>query len=72
MNEEKKQWGGRRAGAGRPKGTTKGYSIQRKQHQVRAFEDEWDIIKRFSKLVKTSKKEECLKAVEALEENRKI
>lgn len=28
-------WGGKRAGAGRPKGTTKDTSVQRKQHAVR-------------------------------------
>lgn len=63
-------WGGKRPNqTGRPKGTTKGYSNQRPQHQVRAFDDEWNIIKRFTTLVKTSKKEECLKALEALEGN---
>ena len=40
-------WGGRRPGAGRPKGTTKPVHIQRKQRQVRAFDDEWEVIKDF-------------------------
>lgn len=45
-------WGGKRAGAGRPKGTTKGYSVQRTPHQIRAFDDEWTIIKEFVAIVK--------------------
>lgn len=45
-------WGGKRKGAGRPKGTTKDVSVQRKQHQVRAFDDEWEMIKEFANIVK--------------------
>ncbi len=45
-------WGGKRQGAGRPKGTTKDVSVQRKQHQVRAFDDEWEMIKAFATIVK--------------------
>lgn len=45
-------WGGKRAGAGRPKGTTKDTSVQRKQHAVRAFDDEWELIKEFASIVK--------------------
>lgn len=37
---------------GRPKGSVKGYSIARPQHQVRAYEDEWQIIKEFAHIVK--------------------
>ena len=33
--------GGKRPGAGRPKGTTKVVHNVRPQHQLRAFEDEW-------------------------------
>ena len=44
--------GGKRQGAGRPKGTTKDVSVQRKQHQVRAFDDEWEMIKAFATIVK--------------------
>ncbi len=54
MTEEKQTWGGKRAGAGRPKGTTKDISVQRKQHQVRAFDDEWTLIKEFADIVKTN------------------
>lgn len=45
-------WGGKRPGAGRPQGSTKGISVQRKQHQVRAFDDEWAMIKEFASIVK--------------------
>lgn len=38
--------------AGRPKGSTKGYSIARPQHQVRAYNDEWEVIKEFAKVAK--------------------
>ena len=44
--------GGRRPGAGRPRGTTKDVHIQRKQRQVRAFDDEWEVIKDFMKAVR--------------------
>ena len=45
-------WGGKRPGAGRPKGSIKEISVQRKQHQVRAFDDEWAMIKEFATIVK--------------------
>lgn len=54
MTEEKQTWGDKRAGAGRPKGTTKDISIQRKQHKIRAFDDEWALIKEFADIVKTN------------------
>lgn len=44
-------WGGVRPGAGRPKGTTKPEGV-RQQHQVRAYDDEWAIIKEFASIVK--------------------
>lgn len=54
MEEEirKNGRGGKRSGAGRPKGTRKGYSIARPQHQVRAHDDEWELIKAFANIVK--------------------
>ena len=53
MAEEKiSGWGGRRAGAGRPKGSVKGSSDVRKQRQVRAFDDEWELIKEYAAIVK--------------------
>ena len=49
MSEEKNQnWGGKRAGAGRK--VREGEP--RKQHQVRATEAEWAMIKEFTKIVK--------------------
>lgn len=41
MEDVKNTWGGKRTGAGRPVGTTKEVSVQRPQHQLRAFPDEW-------------------------------
>lgn len=58
MNK-KNGWGGKRAGAGRPKGSTKDSSVQRKPHQIRAFDDEWEIIRAFSQLVKYGHKDAC-------------
>ena len=43
--------GGVRAGAGRPKGTTKPEGV-RKQRQLRAYDEEWEIIKEFSRILK--------------------
>ena len=49
MTEERR--GGAREGAGRPKGTTKPEGV-RKQRQLRAYDDEWEIIKEFSRILK--------------------
>lgn len=54
MDEEKTKnaWGGKRPNqTGRPKGTTKAEGV-RKQRQVRAYDDEWELIKEFSAIVK--------------------
>lgn len=41
----------------------------RQQHQVRAYDDEWELIKRFSRVVKyMGKLEQCAKALEILEQ----
>lgn len=63
-------WGGKREGAGRKTGWRKGYSEQRKQRQTRAHDDEWELIKRFERLVKHGDKEACLKALEELEKEK--
>lgn len=47
MTEENK-WGGTREGAGRKKSEN-----PRGQHQIRATNDEWEVIKEFAKLTKT-------------------
>lgn len=44
--------GGARPGAGRPKGSTKEVSNARPQHQLRAFADEWEMIREFAQIVK--------------------
>ena len=67
MEEFKSGRGGKREGAGRPKGWRKGYSEQRKQRQTRAHDDEWELIKRFERLVKHGNREACIKALEELE-----
>ncbi len=51
--------GGKREGAGRKIGWRKGFSSIRPQHQIRAFPDEWEYIKRFAKIVKHGDKEAC-------------
>lgn len=55
--------GGARPGAGRP--LTAG--VLRKQRQTRATDEEWELFKRFDKLVKHGNKEACVKALEQLE-----
>ncbi len=44
--------GGVREGAGRKVGWRKGYSEARQGHQLRLHEDEWQVVKAFSTLVK--------------------
>lgn len=70
MEETKNTWGGKRTGAGRPVGTTKEVSVQRPQHQLRAFPDEWELIREFARLVKLVSKEECQQALSDLAEGK--
>ena len=58
--------GGKREGAGRP--LTAG--VVRKQRQLRATDAEWELIKRFDKLIKYADKNACIKALEMLEEKK--
>lgn len=58
--------GGKRDGAGRPKGTLKAEGT-RSQRQLRAYDDEWNLIQRFSRLVKYGDKDACEKFVAARE-----
>ena len=44
--------GGKREGAGRPK---KEISTARPQNQIRAYPEEWALIKRFAELVKSDR-----------------
>lgn len=49
----KNNWGGVRAGAGRPKGSTnKEQKPKRTQHTVVAYDNEWAMIKEFTNLCK--------------------
>ena len=67
MSDEQKQnaWGGRRPNqTGRPKGTFKPEG-QRKQHQLRAYDDEWELVKRFNKIVRTHK-EQCRQFLDSI------
>ena len=59
---QKSNRGGARPGAGRPK------KLQgvRKQHQLRAYDDEWELIREFSWFVKHGCKEDCAKLMERL------
>ena len=70
MEETKNTWGGKRTGAGHPVGTTKEVSVQRPQHQLRAFPDEWEMIREFARLVKHVSKEECQQALSDLAEGK--
>lgn len=70
MEEARNTWGGKRTGAGRPVETTKEVSVQRPQHQLRAFPDEWELIREFARLVKHVSKEECEQALSDLAEGK--
>lgn len=70
MEDVKNSWGGKRTGAGRPVGTTKEVSVQRPQHQLRAFPDEWEMIREFARFVKHVSKEECQQALSDLAEGK--
>lgn len=59
--------GGARLGAGRKVGWRKAVSEQRPQHQLRAYPDEWELIRHFAKLVKHGDKAACIRALEELE-----
>jgi len=52
-------WGGKRENqTGRPKGSVKPEGA-RKQRQLRAYDDEWELLKKFDKLIKRGQKEAC-------------
>ena len=61
----RKRNGGARPNSGRPR-VAPGESRQRGIHQIRAFDDEYSIIKRFISLVRKDKKR-CEEAVRILE-----
>ncbi len=51
MKERNNGWGGAREGAGRPKNA----NGARKQHQVRAYNDEWEIVRAFIKIMRVDR-----------------
>ncbi|MFR3241534.1 MAG: hypothetical protein ACLTXK_09295 [Megamonas funiformis] len=55
-NETKTTWGGKRKGAGRPVGTTKEISTARPGRNIRAYDDEYVLIKEFMKIVRKNPK----------------
>ncbi|WP_371381815.1 hypothetical protein [Sporomusa aerivorans] len=57
-----KKHGGARPGAGRPE-KKPDEVVQRKQRQLRAFDDEWEIINQFGDLVKHWNKKKCKEVV---------
>lgn len=67
MAENTNNWGGARKGAGRPKGTTKAESNQRKQRNMRAHDNEWSLIKRFDAIIKAGYIVECEKFLTEIE-----
>lgn len=54
--------GGKREGAGRPK-----VEELRKQRQLRATDAEWELIRRFSRILKYKDKDACKQFIEAHE-----
>ena len=61
---EKNGWGGKRHNqTGRPK---KAEGV-RKQHQLRAYDEEWAVIQAFARLVKHGKMKECSDFVKRIE-----
>jgi len=57
--------GGYREGSGRPLGSVKAEGV-RKQRQMRAYDDEWELINQFARLLKHGHKEECEAFVKSL------
>ena len=68
MND--RNWGGRRENqTGRPKGTCKPEGT-RKQRQLRAYDDEWELLKQFDKALKHGHRDACEKFLEKLKETK--
>lgn len=60
--------GGARPGAGRPQKSPEEV-LQRPNRGLRAFDEEWELISRFAKLVKQGKQDECEKFLLQMEED---
>ena len=48
MDEEKKSWGGKRSGAGRPKGTTRGITRVYKKVNLAFLEEDYEAMKKLA------------------------
>ena len=57
--------GGKREGAGRPKGSVKAEGV-RPQHQLRAYPDEWQMILKFARLIKHGEKRQMRRFLESI------
>ena len=55
------------SGKGRPVGWRKEKSEMRPQRQLRAHDEEWQLIKKFAELVKRGEIEKCKKFISAFE-----
>ena len=58
--------GGKREGAGRPVGWRKPEGV-RKQRQLRAYDDEWELIQKFCHTLKHGDKQKCIDFINSLE-----
>lgn len=62
--EDKASWGGKREGAGRPK-----QEVIRKQRTTRLYDDEWELMKAFERIIKRGDKEACKRFIEEHKES---
>ena len=59
-------WGGKRKGAGRPTGWRKDTTSARPRHYLVAYDDEWDLIKKFAEMVKHGDKSKAQSLLSSL------
>ena len=59
-------WGGKREGAGRKVGWRKENPEQRPRRGLVAFDDKWQLIKKFADAVKHGDKSKCKKFIDSL------
>lgn len=62
--DDKATWGGKREGAGRPK-----QEVIRKQRTTRLYDDEWELMKAFERIIKHGDKEACKRFIEEHKES---
>ena len=62
---DKTKRGGKREGAGRPK-----QEVIRKQRTTRLYDDEWELMKTFERIIKYGDKEACKRFIEEHEEKK--